>query len=130
MTFIQQPMSEHTEKEPIPDGRYTLRIKNYKVREREDGVPKGILFFHEVDGEPDAKDVVFNMNLILPEDDADKKYWKLAFQKGYLRLFKAEWSNKGFDPDELIGQEAEVDLHQETTPQGDIVNRFDVSPVT
>jgi hypothetical protein len=91
---------------------------------------KSLLVFHEIDGEPDAKDIVFNINLVLPEDDSDKKYWKLAFQKGYLKLFGVDWSNNGFDPSDLIGREAEVDVFQEVTPKGDTVNRFDVNPVT
>lgn len=130
MTFISQPMDDHKEKELVPEGRYLVRVRDYKIKEREDGVMKSILVFHEIDGEPDAKDVVFNINLVLPEDDTDRKYWKLAFQKGYLRLFDVDWSSNGFDPNDLIGKEAEVDIFQETTPKGDVANRFDVNPLT
>lgn len=125
MPFISQPMTDHAEKEPVPGGKYLLRIKNYKVLEDDSGNPTSILIFHEVDGEPDAADVVHFFGLVRPDDDDNKKYWKLAFQKGYLKMFGLEWTDSGYDPESWLGAESEVELEQEFDERRQkTVNRF------
>jgi len=131
MTFIGQPMTDHREKEPVPSGKYIIRIKNYKTMEKQDGTISSVAIFHEVDGEPDAAEVTYFLNLVQPEDDDKKKYWKLAYQKGYFRTFGLEWSDEGFDPESWYGAEAEVSLEKQYNEKlGKEVNTFEVNPVT
>jgi hypothetical protein len=134
MTFISQPMTDHKEKEAVPEGRYTLRIADYKVRYLDNGQPKNIMVVMEIDGELDAKPVMFFYNLTTPDMDPDKKYWYLAFQKGFLRKFGLEWSDEGVDPDDWLGATAEMNLIQETDERtGEVRNApadREIPPVT
>jgi hypothetical protein len=136
MPFIEQPMGDHVEKEVVPEGKYTLRIYNYKVFYEEDQTtPKSIMIMHEIDGEPDAKPVMFFMNLVRPQDNENTRHWKLAFQKGYLKRFGLDFTNSGFDPDEWMGATAEVNLVQAARDNegNEIVNEFadrEIAPVT
>lgn len=133
MTFISQPMDDHQEREAVPSGKYTLRINNWKLKQREDGVDKGILVIMEIDGEPDAKAVMFNFNLVLPDDDDNKRYWKLAFQKGFMKKFGLTWDSSGFDPDDWLGATSDLNLDQVTLDDGSVVNQIadgEIRPVT
>jgi len=133
MTFISQPMGDHVEKEPVREGTYTLRIANYKIFNRDDGTPRSVMIMHDIDGEPDAKPVMNFLALVQPEDDEDKKYWKLAFMKGYMKKFGLDYQASGLDPDTWMGAAADINLVQTYLDDGSLVNQFadrEISPVT
>jgi len=133
MTFIQQPMDDHKEREPVQEATYTLRIGNYKVMYRDDGTAKSLMVIHEIDGEPDAKPVMEFVNLVLPEDSEHSKYWKLAYMKGYMKKFGIDYEATGLDPDTWTGATADINLVQTYLIDGSLVNQFaerEITPVT
>lgn len=88
---------------------YTLVVKDVKEKNGDDGSLKGLLVIHEIEGCPDNANVMHNLTLPLPEDDADKRKAKLLFAKRYLTLFKIPFAN-GIDVTKMIGARAKAKL--------------------
>jgi hypothetical protein len=98
MPFVNAPIGDAKEKEPVPEGEYELIIEDVSVIE-EAGKDR-VSIRHSINGQPDAAAVFHNIQLTL-SDDAEKANWQLLFMRAYLNLFEIPWKDGGFDTDEI-----------------------------
>lgn len=124
MSFIDVPLKDAKEKEPVPEGKYTLVIEDAQLIEKEG--KRRISIRHSIVGEPEAAAVFHNIFLDFSEDE-DKRNAQLGFINAYLDLFDVPHKGTGFDLEELPGSEAECHLTQEEW-EGNVSNRIKLRP--
>jgi len=124
MSFIETPLKDAKEKEPVAEGDYDLIIEDAQLIE--DKGKRRVSVRLSIEGEPDAAHVFHNIFLDLPEDE-NKRTTQLGFTNAFLDLFEIPRKGSGFDMDELPGSRATCKLTQEEY-EGNISNRIKLRP--
>ena len=131
MSFIDLPIDdmEHiVEDQPVPEGEYTLVVSDCKERNNESGELKGLLVICEIEGQTNAANVLHNISLPLPGDEAEKISNKLKFLKRFMQLFGIAAKGNQLNPQDFLGKRAKAFLTQEEY-QGAVSNRIKLPPI-
>ena len=131
MSFIDLPIDdmEHiVEDQPVPEGEYTLVVSDCKERNNESGELKGLLVICEIEGQTNAANVLHNISLPLPGDEAEKVSNKLKFLKRFMQLFGIAAKGNQLNPQDFLGKRAKAFLTQEEY-QGAVSNRIKLPPI-
>jgi hypothetical protein len=128
MSFIQfnKSFSDVSETRPVPAGKYTLRATSMEGSEK-DG-KQSLRIMHEIEGHPEAATVSHFLNLPGSQDDAGKIDFKMLLIKRYLTTFNVPHEDNGFNPDDIIGASATVELSM-SEPRGqnlDVYNQINL----
>ena len=126
MSFIELPitdMDDIQEDKPVPEGEYTLVIGDAKEKNNESGELKGILVICEIQGMDGAANVLHNISLPLPGDEADKINNKLKFIKRFVQHFKIPVKGNSLNVQDFLGKTAKCMLVQEEY-NGNISNKI------
>jgi hypothetical protein len=124
MSFIDIPLKDAKEKEPVPTGEYDLIIEDASLIE--DSGKRRVSVRHSIVGEPEAAAVFHNIMLDLP-DDEDKRNTSIGFTNAYLDLFEVPRKGTGFDMEELPGSQATCKLGQKEY-KGVVSNEIKLRP--
>ncbi len=124
MSFIDVPLKDAKEKEPVPAGEYDLIIEDAKLIE--DQGKRRVSIRHSIVGEPDAQHVFHSIFLEFG-DDKEKANTMLGFINAYLELFDIPHKGTGFDLEELPGSQATCKLGQKEW-EGVISNEIKLRP--
>lgn len=111
MSFIDMALGEAQEKDVLPEGEYDLIIEGAENKVSDKG-KKMISIRHSVDGEPNARTVFHNLNLVSSDDDPDTANSKLLFAIAYLKAFEIPYEGAGFNIDDFPGARGRVKLAQ------------------
>lgn len=111
------------EDQPVPEGEYNLVIIDAKEKNDESGNLKGILVICEIEGHDNAANVLHNISLPLPGDEATKISNKLKFIKRFVQLFKIPTHGGKLNLSDFPGKRAKAYLTQEEY-NGTISNRI------
>lgn len=131
MSFIDLPiddMDQIVEDQPVPEGQYTLVVSDCKERNNESGELKGLLVICEIEGQTNAANVLHNISLPLPGDEAEKVSNKLKFLKRFMQLFGIAAKGNQLNPQDFLGKRAKAFLTQEEY-QGAVSNRIKLPPI-
>ena len=131
MSFIDLPIDdmEHiVEDQPVPEGEYTLVVSDCKERNNESGELKGLLVICEIEGQTNAANVLHNISLPLPGDEAEKISNKLKFLKRFMQMFGIAAKGNQLNPQDFLGKRAKAFLTQEEY-QGTVSNRIKLPPI-
>ena len=131
MSFIDLPiddMDQIVEDQPVPEGEYTLVVSDCKERNNESGELKGLLVICEIEGQTNAANVLHNISLPLPGDEAEKVSNKLKFLKRFMQLFGIAAKGNQLNPQDFLGKRAKAFLTQEEY-QGAVSNRIKLPPI-
>lgn len=131
MSFIDLPiddMDQIVEDPPVPEGEYTLVVSDCKERNNESGELKGLLVICEIEGQTNAANVLHNISLPLPGDEAEKVSNKLKFLKRFMQLFGIAAKGNQLNPQDFLGKRAKAFLTQEEY-QGAVSNRIKLPPI-
>jgi hypothetical protein len=131
MSFIDLPiddMDQIVEDQPVPEGEYTLVVSDCKERNNESGELKGLLVICEIEGQTNAANVLHNISLPLPGDEAEKISNKLKFLKRFMQLFGIAAKGNQLNPQDFLGKRAKAFLTQEEY-QGAVSNRIKLPPI-
>jgi len=110
MSFIDLGIDPNEVDKLVPEGSYELVVSDLKESKIDDGTLKGLLVIHEIQGHPEAANVLHNISFPLPGDDDEKKLNKIRFMKRYLQLFNIPCAGGRLDPMDFIGKRAECFL--------------------
>jgi len=128
MSFFELPgLSDVKEKYPVAEGMYDLCIISTKVNEKEGKT--NIFCVLEIEGQPDAANVLHNVSMIGPDDDDDKKKAKMLFLARFLHQFGIN-ADAGLETEQMVGSRATAcKLTQEEYPEnsGQIKNNYNPS---
>jgi len=131
MSFIDLPiddMDQIVEDQPVPEGEYTLVVADCKERNNESGELKGLLVICEIEGQTNAANVLHNISLPLPGDEAEKISNKLKFLKRFMQMFGIAAKGNQLNPQDFLGKRAKAFLTQEEY-QGTVSNRIKLPPI-
>lgn len=126
MSFIDLPIQDIDdiqEDQPVPEGEYNLVIIDAKEKQDESGAIKGLLVICEIEGHDNAANVMHNISLPLPADEATKVSNKLKFIKRFVQLFKIPTQGGKLNLQDFAGKRAKAFLTQEEY-NGNISNRI------
>jgi hypothetical protein len=121
-------MDQIVEDQPVPEGEYTLVVSDCKERNNESGELKGLLVICEIEGQTNAANVLHNISLPLPGDEAEKISNKLKFLKRFMQLFGIAAKGNQLNPQDFLGKRAKAFLTQEEY-QGAVSNRIKLPPI-
>ena len=122
MSFIDAELDAIEEDKPVAEGEYSLVITDVKEKNDDSGNLKGLLVILEIEGQEGAANVLHNISIPLPTDDADKKKTKLLFMKRFLVQFGIPFAG-GVDLTRFPGARAKCFLTQDDY-QGIISNKI------
>lgn len=113
MSFIQVNLGEDIkEKSNVPAGPYTLQIEDIGDKPSKAG-SNMLTIRHNIQGHPDAKKVINYITLPTEGDDEEAVRNKSVGLKRYLTLVSIEFTDEGFDIEELYGATFEANLEVE-----------------
>ena len=130
MSFIDTGINfeEVVEDQPVPEGEYNLVIEDVKEKMNDDGNLKNLLVIISIEGHDNAANVLHNISLPLPGDDAEKVSNKAKFIKRFLQLFSIPTKGGQLDLTQFSGKRAKAFLTQEEY-QGTISNKIKLPPI-
>ena len=126
MSFITfgKSFSEVQEQKPVPAGIYHLRAVSVDGYEKNG--KQSLKIMHEIEGHPEAGQVSHFLNL--PVEGDEKLDIKMLFIKRYLAAFHVPMEDNGFNPDDILGAEADVSLSLTEPREGSsaVYNQIDL----
>ncbi len=133
MPYIEQQLDTASEEEVVPEGRYDLRCEDCRDYEK-DGKKMLIVDVSVVNPPPEIKDaakIAHFISLAGPDDDEDKKKFKLRFQKRFFHAFGVAHEGGGFNSDDIPGSTASNMLVKQRTLEGEgrVVNTIELPAV-
>lgn len=125
MGFVSVDLEGVKEPEVVPDGKYKLRIVKVEDTTSKKGNEMTVFYIRiEDDQYPEAQ--IIRHWMIYPNEDMEKdqRTMRLRDIKRFLKCFGVE-GDKGFDTEDLMGQEGECYVYQEEGENdGNIYNRL------
>lgn len=104
MSFIEMPgINDAKEPQIVPEGPYDLIITGAKLKEK-DG-KKNILIILEIEGYPEAANVMHNVSLVSAEDEDEKKAFKNLLAARFFYQFGIAVEG-GVELEQLVGHRA------------------------
>lgn len=124
-SFIELPMNidDVQEDKPVPEGEYTLVITDVKEKNNEDGSLKNLLVICEIQGHDGAANVLHNISMPQPADDAEKVTNKMKFIKRFISLFNIKTDGGKLNLQNFPGAKAKAMLTLEEY-QGNVSNKI------
>jgi hypothetical protein len=117
-----------------PEGIYGLVISDVKTKEDDAGRLKGLLVICEITKAPagvkidEISNVMHNVSIPIPGEDADKTKAKMLFLKRFTTLFKIPMKGNMLNPMEFVGKRADANLTVEDY-EGNKSNRIKLPPI-
>lgn len=109
MAFIKVKLGDAKEKEPVAEGTYLLTVEDAELQEDDKG-RNVVVIRHNIENEPQAMPVWHRIYLPDDNDDEEKANNKLLFAKRYCDKFGIPYKKTGFELDDILGAQAEVQL--------------------
>lgn len=130
MSFIDTGINfdDVREDQPVPEGEYDLVIADVKEKNNDSGNLKNLLVIIEIVGHDGAANVLHNISIPQPEDDAEKVSNKAKFIKRFLQLFNIPFQGGSLNLTDFPGKRAKAFLTQEEY-QGTISNKIKLPPI-
>ena len=114
MALIRQALDDIQEGQIVPEGEYDLRIVKVQDKESKKGNPITICTIKIEDASTsNVLPVTYVINHVTEGTPEDQVQMRLLETKRFLTLFGVEFSNDGYDTDDLQGQTARCFLAQE-----------------
>lgn len=106
MSFIDLGMDPNDIDQLVPEGSYELVVADVKEKKDDNGNLTGLLVIHEIQGHPEAANVLHNISLPTPNDDPEKQLNKIRFMKRYLNQFNISAAGGRLDVAQFMGKRA------------------------
>jgi hypothetical protein len=114
MAFIKLNLEGVKESEAVPEGEYDLRIVKAEDRESKKGNDMTVVTMRIEDADqPNPAPVLYFLVHSMDGLSDEAKHFRLLEHKRFLELFGVDYSDGGFDSDDLVGQTARCFLIQE-----------------
>lgn len=128
MSFIEMPgINDAKEPKVVPEGvDYDLIITSAKLKEKEG--KQNVLIVLEIEGYPDAGNVMHNLSLIGANDEEETRKFKLLMAKRFFHQFGIE-ADGGFEIEQLVGHRASGCKLQVDIYEGQKNNKLKLDPL-
>lgn len=119
MPFISIPLNDAKESEVLAEGEYDLRVVRVDATQRtkREGLPMVVVTMAPVDPKIRAFPIREYM-MIAPKNHTNWATWTLNIRR-VLAAFNVSGTPDGFDPDDLLGQEATLFVQQRADDSGE-----------
>lgn len=117
MALINVPLGDDIkDSPPAPEGEYDLKVLKVDSRRNKDDTRDMIVVTLQIESDEDY--ALLSEYLSIPHDEDDAKSSKLMSLriKKFLTAFGIEFSDDGFDPEDLEGAEARLPLRKRELP--------------
>jgi hypothetical protein len=131
MSFISMntSFSAVNEQQPVASGRYTVRVVSADPDYVGQTGKSSIKLQLSIDEHDDAPLISHFISLPSEGDDSDKAAFKMLMMKRFLVAFSVPFEDNGFDPAELVGTSATVDVVLgEPDAKGNVYNQLGFLP--